>query len=135
MVDWMIYSWCEQCGYWGFQWWKWWQHFRGENLLAISISFSCTLLTIWNCSPAVYFSLKWFDKIETLKYDTCPSYAQANQSRRKRSREGTPTTGMTLFFTKCHILMNNRVVLGSQLFFCHHHSTHGVQSVYWVVSW
>ncbi|XP_052735084.1 common plant regulatory factor 1 isoform X3 [Vigna angularis] len=48
----------------------------------------------------------------------------ANQTRRKRSRGGTPTTGMTLFFTKYHILMNNRVDLGSRLFFCCHHSTH-----------
>lgn len=78
-----------------------------------------TLLTICNCSPTVYFSLKWFFyKIEPLNYDIFQSYyAQAYQTRRKRSREGTPTTGMTLFFTKCHILMNNRVVLGSQLYY------------------
>ncbi|XP_016196580.1 transcriptional activator TAF-1-like [Arachis ipaensis] len=41
----------------------------------------------------------------------------ANQTPRKRSCERTPATSMTLFFTKCHILMNNRVVLGSQLSF------------------
>ncbi|KAL4322118.1 uncharacterized protein DS421_14g469520 [Arachis hypogaea] len=41
----------------------------------------------------------------------------ANQTPRKRSCERTSATSMTLFFTKCHILMNNRVVLGSQLSF------------------
>ncbi|OIW04616.1 hypothetical protein TanjilG_30514 [Lupinus angustifolius] len=34
----------------------------------------------------------------------------ANQSR-KRSCEGTPTTGITQFFTKCHILVNNIMFL------------------------
>lgn len=33
-------------------------------------------------------------------------YVQTNQVRRKRSREGTPTTGMTLFFTKSKSVMS-----------------------------
>ncbi|KAL4287840.1 hypothetical protein AHAS_Ahas19G0226400 [Arachis hypogaea] len=41
----------------------------------------------------------------------------ANQTPRKKSCERTPAISMTLFFTKCHILMNNRVVLRSQLSF------------------